>query len=106
MSELNEARLEAIRRDPDFVRLTAARSRYAWIVTLSMMAIYFGFILLIAFNKDLLASRLGDGVLTLGIPVGLGVILSALVLTGLYVSRANSVFDTLTERIKAKAGVQ
>ena len=106
MAELDDARLDAIRRDPDFVRLTSTRSRFAWIITLAMMAVYFGFILLIAFNKELLATRIGDGVITLGIPIGLGVILTALVLTGLYVARANATFDVLSERIKAKAGVK
>ena len=104
MAELDEARLDAIRRDPDFVQLTHARSRFSWLITLIMTAIYFGFILLIAFNKELLATRLGDGVLTLGIPIGLGVILSTFVLTGIYVARANSAYDALSDRIKAKAG--
>jgi uncharacterized membrane protein (DUF485 family) len=106
MAELDEARLDTIRRDPDFVRLTASRSRFGWLIALSMMAIYFGFILLIAFNKELLAARFGDGVMTLGIPIGLGVILSTLVLTGIYVARANSAYDELSERIKAKAGAR
>jgi uncharacterized membrane protein (DUF485 family) len=71
-----------------------------------MMAIYFGFILLIAFDRDLLATRFGDGVMTLGIPLGLGVILSTLLLTGIYVARANAAYDALSDRIKATAGAK
>jgi uncharacterized membrane protein (DUF485 family) len=104
MAELDDARLEAIRRDPDFVQLTTARARFSWLIALAMMAIYFGFILLIAFNKELLATRVGEGVLTIGIPLGLGVILSTFVLTGIYVGRANAAYDALSDRIKAKAG--
>jgi uncharacterized membrane protein (DUF485 family) len=42
-------------------------------------------------------------VTTVGIPVGIGVILSAFILTGIYVRRANTEFDELTAKIKAKA---
>jgi len=70
--------------------------RKRWSVSLSMTAlilvIYFGFILLLAFNKSILAQRVGEH-MTLGIPIGLGVILSACVLTGLYVRWANTSYD-------------
>jgi len=62
------------------------------ILTALMLAIYFGFILVLAFRKDLLAVKVGEH-LTLGVPVGLAVILSACVLTGVYVSWANSAYD-------------
>jgi uncharacterized membrane protein (DUF485 family) len=53
----------------------------------------------VAFAKPLLASKIGDGVTSLGIILGLGVIVSAFVLTGIYVQRANSRFDELTRRL-------
>ena len=65
-----------------------------------MMVVYYGFILLVAFDKELLAQRLGSGVMTLGMPIGLGVILFTIVITGIYVRRANSEFDDLTEDIR------
>lgn len=92
-----------IERDPDFQRLVARRSRFAWTLALAMAAIYFGFILLVAFDPKWLGTPLRDGVTTIGIPLGLGVILSAFVLTGIYVRRANSEFDALIDRIKARA---
>jgi uncharacterized membrane protein (DUF485 family) len=64
-----------------------------------MLVIYFGFILLVAFAKPLLATKIGDGVTSLGIILGLGVILSAVVLTGIYVQRANSRFDEMTRHL-------
>ena len=70
--------------------------RKKWSVSLSMTAlmlvIYFGFILVLAFNQGVLAQKIGEH-MTLGIPVGLGVILSACVLTGLYVRWANTTYD-------------
>ena len=55
-------------------------------------------ILLIAFNGDFLGQALWEGsVTTVGIPIGLGVIISAFVLTGIYTARANSEFDRLNK---------
>ena len=78
-----------------------ARLRWRMAVRLSalMVMIYFGFILLVAFAKPLLATKIGGGVTSLGILLGLGVIVSAFVLTGIYVQRANSRFDELTRNL-------
>jgi uncharacterized membrane protein (DUF485 family) len=98
-----EARIKAIRTDPDFAELVSKRSRFARRLSVLMLLIYFGFILLVAFGRSILAQPLGEGVTTLGIPIGVGVIVSAFVLTGLYVRRANSTFDALTARIADRA---
>lgn len=93
------ALIEKVKRDPEFLALERRRRRFAWGLSLIMAAIYFGFILTVAFAPGLLATRVGGGVTTVGIPLGVGVILAAFVLTGLYVRRANSDFDVTTERI-------
>jgi uncharacterized membrane protein (DUF485 family) len=85
---------------PQYQELKAKRSRFGWWLTALMMLVYYGFILLVAFDKELLARRLGEGVLTLGMPIGLGVILFTIVITGVYVRRANSEFDDLTDAIR------
>ncbi len=96
--------VDVIKNDPDYIRLVSERSRFAWILTIVMLVIYFGFVLVIAFDPSLLGIPLAEGmVTTIGIPVGIGVILSAFILTGIYVRRANGEFDELTKRIKAKA---
>jgi uncharacterized membrane protein (DUF485 family) len=86
-------------RSPRFQELVRQRTRFAWTLSISMLVIYFGFILLVAFAKPLLATKIGDGVTSLGIILGLGVILSAFVLTGIYVQRANSRFDEMTRHV-------
>jgi len=86
-----------ILRNPKFQELTRQRSGFAWTLSIIMLAIYLGFILLVAFGKGFLATKVGGGVTSLGILLGLGVIVSAFVLTGIYVQRANSRFDRLTE---------
>lgn len=96
--------VDRIKNDPDFLHLVKTRSSFAWTLTIVMLVIYFGFVLVIAFDPSLLGTPLSEGsVTTVGIPVGVGVIISAFILTGIYVRRANSEFDELTARIKAKA---
>jgi uncharacterized membrane protein (DUF485 family) len=79
------------------------RSRFAWTLSAAMLVIYFGFIFIIAFDPKILGIPLGRGVTTVGIPVGLFVIVSAFVLTGIYVRRANSEFDAITRQIIERA---
>ncbi|WP_334175702.1 DUF485 domain-containing protein [Pseudoxanthobacter sp.] len=88
--------------NPDYQRLKATRSRFGWLLTLAMFVVYYGFIVLIAFKKDVLAARIGTGVMTWGIPIGFGVIIFTLLITAIYVRRANSEFDALSEKIKAE----
>ena len=95
---MGEKEFSNVQDDPLFRQLVNARSRFAWRLSAAMLVIYFGFIAVIAFAPKVLAIP-GGGVMTLGIPVGLLVIVSAFVLTGIYVSRANSRFDPLTREI-------
>lgn len=94
--------IQAIKADPNYQQLVKKRSRYGWILTALMMVVYYGYILLLAFNKELLSRRLGEGVMTWAMPVGLAVIIFTVVITGIYVRRANSEFDQLTAAIKAR----
>lgn len=84
---------------PKYQELKAKRSSFGWTLTWAMMIVYYGFIALIAFDKELLATRLGAGVMTVGIPVGFGVILFTIIITAIYVRRANSEYDDLTAEI-------
>jgi uncharacterized membrane protein (DUF485 family) len=76
--------------------------RRKWAVSLAltaaMLAIYFGFILVLAFDQGLLAAKVGEH-MTLGIPIGVLVILSACVLTGIYVFWANGPYDAAVKRL-------
>jgi len=101
---MKQEMVDRIKNDPDFIQLTRERSKFAWTLTIIMLVIYFGFVLVIAFDPSLLGTPLSAGsVTTVGIPVGVGVIISAFILTGIYVRRANTEFDELTAKIKAKA---
>jgi uncharacterized membrane protein (DUF485 family) len=89
---------DRVLQSPRFQELVRQRTRFAWTLSIIMLVIYFGFILLVAFAKPLLAMKIG-GVTSLGILLGLGVIIAAFVLTGIYVYRANSEFDDLTRNL-------
>jgi uncharacterized membrane protein (DUF485 family) len=82
-------------QNPTFQTLVHERTRFGWILTMLMLVVYFGFIGLIAFDKALLATRVA-GTATLGLFLGVGVIVLAFILTGVYVARANTRFDALT----------
>lgn len=91
--------VQRIARNPKYQELKAKRTSYGWWLTLAMMVVYYGFILLVAFNKPFLSQRLGEGVMTVGIPIGFGVIIFTIVITAIYVKRANKEFDDLTAEV-------
>lgn len=92
--------VERILANPQYQELKAKRTSLGWLLTSLMMIVYYGFILLVAFNKEFLSQRLGAGVMTIGMPIGLGVIVFTVVITAIYVRRANGLFDTLTEQVR------
>lgn len=89
-----------ISQSPKYQELLKKRSRLSWTLTIIMMVVYYGYISLMAFNKEFLARPLGNGVTTLSIPIGIGVIFFTILITGFYVYKANSEFDSLTKEIK------
>jgi uncharacterized membrane protein (DUF485 family) len=97
---MDPQQLSRVTNDPRFRQLVARRSRFAWTLAVVMLAIYYGFILIIAFAPALLGIPLAPGaVTTIGIPVGVLIIVAAFVLTGIYVRRANAEFDALNQQI-------
>jgi uncharacterized membrane protein (DUF485 family) len=94
---------DRILADPNYQLRKSKRTRLGWTLTWAMMIVYYGFILLVAFKKNILAAPIGDGVMTWGIPIGFGVILFTIAITAYYVRRANSEFDDLSEKVKQEA---
>lgn len=83
----NQGTAEALVR-----RLTAARLKVAATLTAAMMLAYFGFVGLVAFARPAMGALIVPG-LSLGILLGAMVIVSAWVLTWLYVRWANGAYD-------------
>ena len=96
---MDATELARIRANPAFQELVRKRSSFGWTLAIVMFVVYMTFIFLVAFDHALVAELIGYGVLTLAFPLGLGVIVLAIVLTGIYVVRANSEFDRLTREV-------
>ena len=92
-----------IQSNPKYLELRRKRNRFGWWLTALMMVVYYGYIALIAFDKPFLAQPIGAGVTTIGIPIGLGVIVFTIAITAIYIRRANGEFDRLTAEIIQEA---
>jgi uncharacterized membrane protein (DUF485 family) len=96
---------EHILGNPKFRHLVRTRNAWAMVLTALVVVVYFGYILLIAFDKEFLARKLGAGLVTsIGIPIGLGVILFTIVITAVYVHLANTRFDRMSAEVLREAG--
>ena len=90
-----------IKSNPKYHELVSKRNSFKWTMAVIMLVIYYAFILTIAFDKEFMAQPISAGaVTTVGIPIGVAVIVFAFVLTGIYIQRANAVFDKLNREIK------
>jgi uncharacterized membrane protein (DUF485 family) len=96
---MDDSLVAKVTAHPKYQELKARRMRFGVWLTVAMLVVYYGFILLVAFDKPLLASRIGEGVTTLGMPIGLAVIIFTVLITAVYVRRANSEFDQLSDDI-------
>ena len=93
--------VDKIKANPDYQELISKRSSFSIKLSIAMLVVYFTFILTIAFNPSALGTPLsGDSVTTIGIPVGIAIIIFAFILTGIYTKRANGEFDDLNNKIK------
>lgn len=100
---MTQEMIEHIKNNPKYVRLVQTRSRFAWKLAAAILVVYYAFILTIAFDPALLGTPLSEGsVTTVGIPVGVAIIVFAFVLTGIYVRRANDEFDMLSRDVKTE----
>lgn len=101
---MNEDVLIKVQSNPKFKELVQKKTSLGWMLTIVMLVIYYGFILLLAFSPATLGTPVAEGAtMTLGIPVGIFIIVSAFLLTGIYVRKANTEFDQLNQQIVEEA---
>lgn len=101
--ETRNVTVKEVLADPEFRTLVKKKNSISILLTLATMAVYYGFIFLIAFDKSILAKKITENV-TLGIPVGIGVILATCLFTGIYVKWANGKYDPAVAAFKRKLG--
>ncbi len=97
-----KAKLDIL-NDPDFRELSSKKNSISITLAILELIAYFGFVFLIAFNKEFLAQDVSPSI-TIGIPIGVGVILLSWIFTGIYVRWANQKYDALVEKVKEKIG--
>ena len=91
--EQQDELIAAIAADPRYEALVRERGRLGWILSGLIFFAFVGYLGVIAFDKALLARPIAGGVTSVGIPVGLGLIVLAVLVTALYVRRANGSYD-------------
>lgn len=96
---------QRVAADPRYRALVARRMRLGWVLSAIIFTAFVGYLLLVAFEKALLGAPIGAGVTSVGIPVGLGLILLAIALTGFYVAHANRYHDAQMAQILADHGL-
>lgn len=92
-----------IRANPKFEAFVRMRNNYSIIMSILGALAYYGFILLVAYDKEFLAQKMAGGVMSIGIPIGVGVIVFTIIITWIYVRRANSEFDETNAEIIREA---
>ena len=97
---MNNDLIQKIKSNPKYQELVSKRSSFSLKLSIFVLAMFYAYILVIAFNKDLLATKLGDGVMTVAFPIGAAIIVISFITTLIYVRRANSEFEDLTNQIK------
>jgi uncharacterized membrane protein (DUF485 family) len=101
---MNDSIYNKIQDSPRFKELVSKRERFAWILSAIMLGLYAAFILLIAYGPQVMGTKISaDSSITWGIPIGVGLIISAFILTAIYVRRANGEFDDLNNEILKEA---
>lgn len=89
-----------IEKNPKYRELVSKRSNFAWFLTIVILVVYYGFIFVIAYDPSFLGTPISEGsVTTIGFPIGVAIIVGAIILTGIYVRRANGEFDRLTKQV-------
>jgi len=96
--------LRRIEADPNYKKLVSERKTFGWTLAIITLILYYGYIAVVAFAPTTIATRVwGD--ITIGIIMGVALILMSILLTGIYVLRANSQYDDLTRAIVSAAKI-
>ncbi|MFZ9848238.1 MAG: DUF485 domain-containing protein [Flavobacteriales bacterium] len=98
---MSEHKTQEVLQSVEFKKLTKKRWSVALILTAFMLLAYFGFLLMVAFDKDFFKQKIGE-VTTIAIPIGIGLILLAWLMTGIYTYWANNFYDKEVEELKKK----
>jgi uncharacterized membrane protein (DUF485 family) len=97
---MNNDLVKKIKSNPKYQELVTKRNSFSLKLSIFVLAMFYGYVLVIAFNKEILATKIGEGVMTVAFPIGAAIIIISFITTLIYVARANSEFEDLEMSIK------
>jgi len=97
---MNNDLVQKIKSNPKYQELVSKRSSFSLKLSIFVLVMFYAYILVIAFNKELLAAKIGDGVTTIAFPIALAILVISFITTLIYVNKANGEFENLTNEIK------
>lgn len=89
-----------IENNPKYQELVSKRNGLGIKLGAFVLIMFYTFILTIAFNKEVLAIKIGDNLTTIAFPIALGILVISFLTTLIYVSKANGEYEDLTNDIK------
>lgn len=98
--EMKEELVTEIENNPKYIELVSKRNGFSIKLGVFVLVMFYAFILTIAFNKEVLATKIGDGVTTIAFPIALAILVISFITTIIYVRRANGEFEDLINGIK------
>ena len=101
---MSSAMYERMRANPKFQELVSRRGRFAWTLAFIVLSMFYGFVMVVAFNPAALGQPISEGsMVTVGVAIELFMFIFFWSLTAVYVRRANTEFDSLTQEIVKEA---
>lgn len=95
---------ERMRENPKFRELVAKRGRFAWTLAAIVLTMFYGFVMVVAFAPESLGQPIAEGSRwTVGLVAELFMFVFFWVLTAVYVRKANTEFDALSQEIVREA---
>lgn len=97
---MDDKLVERIENNPKYQELVSKKNSFGIKLGIFVLAMFYAYILTIAFNKEVLATTIGDGMTTIAFPIALAILVISFLTTVIYVKRANGEFEDLTNEIK------
>lgn len=92
--------VDRIENNPKYQELVSKKNSFGIKLGIFVLVMFYTYIMVIAFNKEVLATTIGDGVTTIAFPIALAILVISFITTLIYVKRANGEFEDLTNDIK------
>lgn len=97
---MKEELVDRIEANPKYQELVSKRTSLGLKLGALVLVIFYGYILTIAFNKEVLAATIGDGMTTIAFPIALAILVISFLTTLVYVRKANGEYEELIDDIK------